>query len=43
MTKQDKIQLAVFGTFMLAMVSLVVYNISYTWNTLYILCSLSKE
>jgi hypothetical protein len=28
MTKQDKIQLAVFGTFMLAIVSLVVYNIS---------------
>jgi hypothetical protein len=28
MTKQDKIQLAVFGTFMLAMVGLVVYNIS---------------
>jgi hypothetical protein len=27
MTKQDKIQLAVFGTFMLAIVSLVVYNI----------------
>jgi hypothetical protein len=27
MTKQDKIQLAVFGTFMLAMVGLVVYNI----------------
>jgi hypothetical protein len=26
MTKQDKIQLAVFGTFMLAMVGLVVYN-----------------
>jgi hypothetical protein len=26
MTKVDKIQLAVFGTFMLAMVGLVVYN-----------------
>jgi hypothetical protein len=33
MTKQDKIQLAVFGTFMLAIIGLVVYNISYTWNT----------
>ena len=26
MTRQDKIQLAVFGTFMLAIVGLVVYN-----------------
>jgi hypothetical protein len=43
MTKQDKIQLAVFGTFMLAMVGLVVYNIFTHWNHLYILCSLSKE
>jgi hypothetical protein len=32
MTKQDKIQLAVFGTFMLAMVGLVVYNSLYTWK-----------